>query len=171
MFRSRWNQFKEEDKNLLEYLYKTEIKDVTNKTSFFTEAEIKEMYKEVKRDCDDCLNYNHFKKLLESFKDILADENFKIYNNMIQLADDHVLFDIHVDIDPEEYWIIARQYCEDFEELTAEEIYADGRCSRHIVVENTVKNFFNFRELRELQQQLQKDFIDEINKTGVERDD
>ena len=164
MFKSKWNTLKYEEKDLLSYIYDTYFKNEKNLIDKFDQDFIKKVYKEVKEYYDDSINWKTFAKLYNMMYDTSANQYFKYYDGDIQLSDDHVILEIKHPVDPEEYWYIAREYCEDFEELTGEKIGTAGRMDRHMLVDNTAKNFIDFAELRDLQQSLQKDFIEEINK-------
>ena len=171
MFKSKWNALNYDDKELLSYIYDTYFKNEKNLIDNFDQDFIEKAYKEVNEYYDDSIDWKSFAKIYNMLYDTSANQYFKYYENDIQLSDDHVIFEIDHAVDPEDYWYIARMYCEDFEELTGEKIGTAGRMDRHIVVDNTAKNFIDFAELRDLQQSLQKDFIAEINEMEGEEND
>ena len=70
---------------------------------------------------------------------------------------------IHKDIEIDEYWRLAGKKLVEFEEITGVEIYTEGRMSRHICVDNTLINAYRYDELRNIQQKLEQELIDEIN--------
>ena len=73
------------------------------------------------------------------------------------------MFYIHADIEIEEYWRLASEKFIEFERITGVEIYTEGRSARHICVDNTLINAYRYDELRNIQQRLEQELIDEIN--------
>lgn len=100
-------------------------------------------------------------------------ENIKYYNSegttLIELSDNRTMQEITNDnIEAEEYWTVANLYLETFEMETGVEVYTEGRSSRHICVANTFENAKRYKELQQKQQELEQQFINEINNTETD---
>ena len=112
-----------------------------------------------------------YTKTYEYVKNLI--ENIKYYNSegttLIELSDNRTMQEITNDnITSEEYWTVANLYLETFEMETGVEIYAEGRSSRHICVANTFENAKRYKELQQKQQELEQQFINEINNTETD---
>ena len=112
-----------------------------------------------------------YTKTYEYVKNLI--ENIKYYNSegttLIELSDNRTMQEITNDnITSEEYWTVANLYLETFEMETGVEVYAEGRSSRHICVANTFENAKRYKELQQKQQELEQQFIKEINNTETD---
>ena len=112
-----------------------------------------------------------YTKTYEYVKNLI--ENIKYYNSegttLIELSDNRTMQEITNDnITSEEYWTVANLYLETFEMETGVEVYAEGRSSRHICVANTFENAKRYKELQQKQQELEQQFINEINNTETD---
>ena len=112
-----------------------------------------------------------FTKTYEYVKNLI--ESIKYYNSegttLIELSDNRTMQEITNDnIDAEEYWTVANLYLETFEMETGVEVYTEGRSSRHICVANTFENAKRYKELQQKQQELEQQFINEINNTETD---
>lgn len=112
-----------------------------------------------------------YAKTYEYIKNLI--ENIKYYNSegttLIELSDNRTMQEITNDnITSEEYWTVANLYLETFEMETGVEVYAEGRSSRHICVANTFENAKRYKELQQKQQELEQQFINEINNTETD---
>lgn len=112
-----------------------------------------------------------YTKTYEYVKNLI--ENIKYYNSegttLIELSDNRTMQEITNDnITSEEYWTVANLYLETFEMETGVEVYVEGRSSRHICVANTFENAKRYKELQQKQQELEQQFIKEINNTETD---
>lgn len=112
-----------------------------------------------------------YTKTYEYVKNLI--ENIKYYNSegttLIELSDNRTMQEITNDnITSEEYWTVANLYLETFEMETGVEVYTEGRSSRHICVANTFENAKRYKELQQKQQELEQQFIKEINNTETD---
>lgn len=112
-----------------------------------------------------------FTKTYEYVKNLI--ESIKYYNSegttLIELSDNRTMQEITNDnIEAEEYWTVANLYLETFEMETGVEVYTEGRSSRHICVANTFENAKRYKELQQKQQELEQQFINEINNTETD---
>ena len=112
-----------------------------------------------------------YTKTYEYVKNLI--ESIKYYNSegttLIELSDNRTMQEITNDnIEAEEYWNIANLYLETFEMETGVEVYTEGRSSRHICVDNTFENAKRYKELQQKQQELEQQFINEINNTETD---
>ena len=112
-----------------------------------------------------------YTKTYEYVKNLI--ENIKYYNSegttLIELSDNRTMQEITNDnITSEEYWTVANLYLETFEMETGVEVYTEGRSSRHICVANTFENAKRYKELQQKQQELEQQFINEINNTETD---
>ena len=112
-----------------------------------------------------------YTKTYEYVKNLI--ENIKYYNSegttLIELSDNRTMQEITNDnIEAEEYWTVANLYLETFEMETGVEVYTEGRSSRHICVANTFENAKRYKELQQKQQELEQQFINEINNTETD---
>ena len=112
-----------------------------------------------------------FTKTYEYVKNLI--ESIKYYNSegttLIELSDNRTMQEITNDnITSEEYWTVANLYLETFEMETGVEVYTEGRSSRHICVANTFENAKRYKELQQKQQELEQQFINEINNTETD---
>jgi len=150
------------ERELAKYIYDKYITTANyGRTTYFeidddTFAELKEYY-------DSDLKKWTYNKIVKLFNKTLENENFRYYENEIQLDENHNLFEINVDIDEELYWFYADNYLETFEEEFGIKIGYNGRGGRHIVIENNVDNFINYTTLQEYYKDLRNDFIAFIN--------
>ena len=113
-----------------------------------------------------CTN-KEFKKLIEDMYELVWD--IKYYEGLIELSADRISFDSCDD--PTKYDYIELFRAATIEDLIAEfeqesnaEIYLEGRSGRHVCVKDNVYNALRINELKELQQKLQKKYIDTVNK-------
>lgn len=114
------------------------------------------------------IDYKEYARIVKwSFK--LKDKlSGNLYNelSLLQLSDNHTLWEIHPkkDIDGETYWMLVEHKCKEFEKITGVEVFTEGRSSRHICVENTLENAYRYDELCRVQERLEQELIDEINR-------
>ena len=91
----------------------------------------------------------------------------RIYNadklQMLELSNNHTLFDINSDIDMETYYMLVKDKMDEFESITDVEVFAEGRSGRHMCVYNNLENAYRYDELCNIQQKLEQELIDELN--------
>lgn len=110
--------------------------------------------------------------------------NIKYYKDsegsglFIELNDNHTLWDIEAPEDYEEdgtldevYNDIVSDACAEFQKETGEQLYLLGRSGRHACVSNKFMNAYRYEELKEIQERLEKEVIENANtylKNGLE---
>ena len=92
----------------------------------------------------------------------------KFYDNghemLIELSDNHTMWDItNEEIDEVIYWEVLQEYANKFEQETGVELYTEGRSGRHICVDFDVYDVLYYDYLKEVQERLEKEFVDELN--------
>ena len=84
-------------------------------------------------------------------------------NILIELSDNPTMFSIEKPIDDYVYEDYLSLAIEDFEEETGVEVFLEGRSGRHVCVKDTFDNVFNYDYLKDVQQRIEKNFIDDLN--------
>lgn len=137
--------------DLCEYMYK----ESENKIDWIPEYEdIIDMY-----DMD--ISKEDYDKAYEIVKGLV--DKIVIYNDLIQLSDNHTANEIDANIDEEEYWNQVQFALETLSEDIGTEVYAEGRMNRHICVDNTFENALKYDDFCKAQKEAEKDLIDFIN--------
>lgn len=94
-----------------------------------------------------------------------ADNN---YDGLLQLHDHHTLWNVYVaeeytDVFDDEYAEIVDYYWEMFKDITGEEFYMEGRSGRHVCVNATLDNCYNWEYLSQVAIDLEGQMIRYIN--------
>ena len=116
------------------------------------------------------------RKALDNFKanSYYSDD---VRKDMLELNDNHTIWELEtpendaINRSEEAWWLwdnIATSACKQFEEETGEELAGHGRSGRHMCVEPTFENCLKFDELKEVQERLEQEAIDEFNRTVKE---
>lgn len=105
-----------------------------------------------------------YNKAYEIAKKALETVSEHSYNGMLELSDNHTLWELEDSgKSDEEWWSIVNSKFAAFEAETGVEVWQDGRMGRHIVVENNFENAVNYDKLCEVQKKLEQEAIDEFN--------
>lgn len=99
----------------------------------------------------------------------LAD-NTKLYEDYIELSDEHTFWRIEGHISEDEYYAQVRNALSRFEEETGTKAYCLGRSGRHVCVENTYANASRLDELREKQRTIENEMVEFINSHYLDYD-
>ena len=102
-----------------------------------------------------------YDKLVRAYLKLL--EGVKMYDGRLELSDKPVLDFIDTEIDWREYETIARDFLTQFERENDVEVETLGRSSRHICVENTLRNLIRYDELVDAVDEKIEEMIDFIN--------
>ncbi len=155
------------DINLAEYIYDNLDVEIS-RHGYYTFDEDVLTYEDVIEDYDDRITRKVFNKTKSIVVKALQEEDLKFYtpynsDTLIELSDNHTLWQINVPIDEVEYGAVLEQYLEKFTQETGVEIFTEGRSGRHICVPNTVDNLIRFSELQDVQSRLESEMINHIN--------
>lgn len=101
-------------------------------------------------------------------KELVADN---LYNGLIELTNNPTLFFIKAEIDMDDYWMLVEDKLKAFEIMTGTDVYAEGRSSKHICVDNNLMNAYRYKELQKVVNNLERELIDQINNGGTENND
>lgn len=83
---------------------------------------------------------------------------------LLELSDKHIGWLIERDIDIDEYNILVRRFCVEFEKIYNTPIILSGRSGRHVCVYNEDKNRKRICNMLKTVERLQNSLIKEINK-------
>lgn len=108
-------------------------------------------------------NDNDFEKIVNISYE-LKENCLNYYEDMLELNDNHTLWEITKEISPEEYFIKVNEKLHEFESITGIEVFIEGRSGRHICIEDTLENAYRLNELKILQEKLEHELIEEINR-------
>lgn len=99
-------------------------------------------------------------KISLDIKERISNKEISLYDGLLELSDNHTLWEIDApDFDIEMYWEDVSRLAENFETETGVKLYFEGRSGRHVCVENTLSNAFQYDALCELQQRYEKTLI------------
>ena len=110
--------------------------------------------------------YKQIKYLLQKAYNNVADHHYAYdYNDdYIELNDNHTIWELNDNgKDDEEWWSIVNSKVAAFKGETGVELYLVGRSGRHACVDNTFYNALHYDELKEVQERLEQEAIDEFN--------
>lgn len=154
-----------DEKELAEYLYGYVESNYRGEPSSKLPniSEVREYY-------DDRLSKRSYDKVVKLLYATIQNENFKYYEGKIQLDETRNYWELEKDIDQDTFWQTADDYLDMFEEETGVPAGYSGRSFRHVLIENNVKNFINYKELWYAYQKIRQEFIDYLNDLEVEED-
>lgn len=116
-------------------------------------------------------------KLAQKALDNFAANNYysdDARKRLLELNDNHTIWELEtpendaINRSEEAWWLwdnIVTSACKQFEEETGEELGGYGRSGRHMCVEPTFENCLRFDELQEVQERLEKEAVEEFNRT------
>lgn len=121
-------------------------------------------YEEVVDTYDDRITKKDYNKVIKTINN-LPDLKFYMIDGIayLQLSDNHTLFKIDSGIDDVSYNLLIEDAAEAFESKTGVKIFGLGRSGRHICVENTPENILRYKELCDIQSELEQKVIDIAN--------
>lgn len=86
-----------------------------------------------------------------------------LYEGCLELNKNHTFWKLDTDKSETEIYIILEDKLAEFEQKSGVEIFALGRSGRHICIENTFENALNYYKLKDLQEKLEEEFIEQVN--------
>ena len=109
-------------------------------------------------------DYIELVKIALEIKEKIHNKEIKLYNGLLELNDNHTLWEIESRENLEENYPyeLAKKLLQ-FEKTTDTEIFTEGRMGRHICVHNTMENACNYDYLCEVQQKLGQELIDRFS--------
>lgn len=90
-------------------------------------------------------------------------DTMQFYNGNLELSRRHILADITIPIDIDEYYLLANDELDTFNEENNIEVWLEGRSDRHCVIKDTDENRLRYEDLRVKFNKMQDEFIDYIN--------
>ena len=134
------------------------------------DGEITKDFSDVMEEYDGDASLLDYKKAVRLIQGVL-DSGVKYYNDDLELSDRKVMFDIHTDIDPLDYWDDADQWLVQFDIDNNTDTHYAGRGNRHIIIEDNFDNFIRYPQLRDKMRELQDAFVEYMNNKDTSEDE
>lgn len=111
------------------------------------------------------------KDLTDIFENFKA-ENFKFYEDKLELSDRRLIWDLpnDVDFDKDLYEDLCNQAIEDFEEEFSEDLFILGRGNRHVCVEDCFENASKYNDMCKFIEKLQNGIVEDYKRIIKEND-
>lgn len=98
-------------------------------------------------------------------------ERAKFYEGWLELSDSHTWWDIrNVNVDLNVYDDYVNIYVDEFERKTGIGVQLLGRSGRHVCVEDTAYTIMKYDYLCEIQRDLERQLVDEVNSLDPDED-
>lgn len=106
---------------------------------------------------------------LSKFAELLR--RVKFYKGYIELSDNRTMWDINnVNVDEIVYEQYIDIYVDEFTRKTNVEVFLLGRSGRHVCVDDDAYNIINYEYLKDVQYDLEKQFVAELNNINPDED-
>lgn len=107
--------------------------------------------------------YDITKKDFEKAIQWLRELSLPLYDGFLELNSNHTFWQLNTTADEGTIFAILDEKLKEFEKQSKAKLFTLGRSGRHICVDSTFENAVKYYELKELQEKLEDEFIEEIN--------
>lgn len=135
-----------------------------------SDGQITKDFSDILEEYDEDASLFDYKKASQLIQGVL-DSGIKYYNDDLELSDRRVMYEIHTDIDPLDYWDDADQWLVQFDMDNNTDTHYAGRGNRHIIIEDNFDNFIRYPQLRDKMRELQDAFVEYMNNKDTSEDE